>query len=227
VDDLLFPAACLGANVFFLKGYPNQLTGEQVSLIPGLIEELKDTYIGDRIVDLVLVDTPGGQSIQANAQILSVVDAVFMPVSLSALDIVASQKTIGLISAVRERRGGKPEFLGFVPNELERGGAVERKIVTAGAGTFVHDLIERDLALPFIPHSRLVKDLFMRESSREGLTTVTGFGPHTSVGKRFDALWQALNTLPQHRQDPRAALYDFLNITADIAEEVHAPQPNI
>ena len=173
---------------------------------------------------MVLVDTPGGQSIDANARILGIIDAVFMPVSLSALDIVASQKTIGLIKAVRERRNGKPEFLGFVPNELERGGAVERKIVTAGEGTFVHDMITKDLALPFIPHSRLVKDLFIRESSKTGLTTVTGFGPNTTVGQRFNDLWQAMNTMPQHREDSKHALYDFLNITPNTAEELNACQ---
>jgi cellulose biosynthesis protein BcsQ len=188
VVDLPVFAENLG--IYLLKGDIRGIPAAQINLIPRLISALKESHIttpdGTRPVDIVLVDVPG-ENREINRAVLSGIDYVAMPAMVSAPDIAATSITLQLIASAQGRRGGKPVFLGIIPNRIARRGVIER--------AFLEVLLKSGKILPYIPSSDVLRGTLVRQSQKGG-EGVIDFAPNSKISKRLFRLWEALNGFP-------------------------------
>ncbi len=112
--------------------------------------------------DYVLVDCPGGDTFMHRLALIAS-DEVILPTGLSAYDLHATTPSLQLILLARKARdaGGRPRFLGFLPN-----GASRRRVPAAMRRT-----LDEYHASCFSPvrHSGLLKTMPGRPSVRQRL----------------------------------------------------------
>lgn len=202
VDDLLTFVPSL--NAYLLSGDLRGIPAENLTALPALIAELRQTYVetaaGARPVDFVLVDPPG-QSRDVNAAVLASVDAVAVPFVASTMDYAATTVTLQQVGLYQKRRSGRPTFLGLIPNRVTRRGTVER--------AFLDVILDSGKLLPFVPSSEVLRQTLLKQS-RQGAETVIGYSPRSIVARRLVALWDALNDpecrAAQHAEEFRSYL---------------------
>ena len=188
VDDLLVYAPNLG--VYLLKGDPRGIPSSMLRFLPQLIHEIQGSYIaapeGSKPVDFVLVDPPG-ENRELNLAVLSAVDVAATPVMVSSPDMAATGLTLQLIAIAQSKRGGRPAFLGLIPNRISRRGSIER--------AFLEVILNSNKVLPYLPTSDVLRGTFVRRS-RQGGEAVIHFSPRSTLARRLVYLWESMNGPP-------------------------------
>jgi MinD-like ATPase involved in chromosome partitioning or flagellar assembly len=188
VDDLLVYAPNLG--VYLLKGDPRGMPPSLLHFLPQLIHEILGSYLttpeGSKAVEFVLVDPPG-ENREINLAVLSAVDAAATPVMVSSPDMAATGLTLQLIASAQSERGGRPAFLGLIPNRVSRRGSIER--------AFLDVILKSSKVLPYLPTSDVLRGTFVRRSHQGG-EAVIHFSPRSNLSRRLVYLWEAMNGPP-------------------------------
>lgn len=218
VDDLLQYSTAIGA--FVLRSNGTATPSDLYAYIPDLVQSLQNSYLQKpdssevKTPDLVIVDTGGGAQGIVKA-VLPACDYVLIPVLVRKTDAHGHILTIKMLTEAQQVYG-KPELLGVLPNNLQRGGAIEKKMYDA--------LAQSGTLLPFIPASEALKGQGARVSesgATAGMSTAVGVAPNSAIGKRFFCLFDILNgDIVADYEEVVKEAHDYLKISSSQDESI-------
>ncbi|MBN2500147.1 MAG: ParA family protein [Anaerolineales bacterium] len=202
-------------GVWLLPGSPRSLGDEEVAQIPRLLAAIKSTYFAGGYVDLVIVDPPGGNR-AVNGAVLLGSDNVCMPISVAGTDLMATNLTVNFIKQIQQTNGGRPHFLGFIPNRLKRKDALERSLIET--------IFKSELVLPYVPESNYIRKSLVTEGSGGGSVPVH-FAPKSMATEKLIRLFNALDEPNPNRRRYELEIRDYLGM--DIAGNEDAINNNL
>jgi cellulose biosynthesis protein BcsQ len=197
---------------WILPGSLQGVGSEEVRHLPQLVAALCASYFAGGYVDLVIVDTPGENKL-VNGAVLASVEHIAMPLALNATDMTATAVTISFVRQMQARRGGRPIFLGLIPNRIQRGGTYER--------AFLEQVLQASPVLPYIPDSNIIRGSFAR-AGQDGGETPIFFAPRSAATQRLVRLFEALNSAQRDFQTYAAELRAFLGLESAETPEASA-----
>jgi cellulose biosynthesis protein BcsQ len=191
-----------GLGAWLLPGSPRSLGDEEVAQIPRLLAAIKAAYFAGGYVDLVIVDSPGGNR-AVNGAVLLGSDQVCMPISVAGTDLMATNLTVNFIKQIQQSGNGRPQFLGFIPNRLKRKDALERSLIET--------IFKSGLVLPFVPESNYIRKSLVTEGVNGGSVPVR-FAPKSVATERLIELFNALDDPDPDRRGFELEIRDYLGM---------------
>ena len=130
LDQLLRPIV---PNLWLAPGAPELALLETVTGVPDPERATPDGHLSENALavelrrpglatlDYVLIDCPGGHPYMERLALLAS-DAVIAVTGLSLMDLNAAEPALHQVLRAQHLRGGRPSFLGFLPNEVRKPG---------------------------------------------------------------------------------------------------------
>ena len=191
-----------GLGAWLLPGSSHNLGEDEVAQIPRLLAAIKAAYFAGGYVDLVIVDPPGGNR-AVNSAILLGSDVVCMPISIAGTDLMATNLTVNFIRQIQQASNRKPHFLGFIPNRLKRGDALERSLIET--------IFKSGLVLPYVPESNYIRKSLVSEGADGGSVPVC-FAPKSAATQKLIELFDALDDPEKDRRAYEAEIRTYLGM---------------
>lgn len=133
---------------WLLPGDVRGISSAEVRYLPDLLQTLQEAHLDGQHFDLIVVDTPGENKV-VNGAVMASVDFIAMPLVMAATDMTATAVTISFVRQMQQKRGGRPVFLGMIPNRVQRRGTYEK--------AFLDQVLQASAILPNIPDSNIIR----------------------------------------------------------------------
>lgn len=196
---------------WLLPGDVRGISSAEVRYLPGLLQALQEAHLDDQQFDLIVVDTPGENKV-VNGAVMASVDFIAMPLAMAATDMTTTAVTISFVRQMQQKRGGKPVFLGMIPNRVQRRGTYEK--------AFLNQVLQASAILPYIPDSNIINGSFAR-ASKNGEEAPIYYSPNAGATRQLVHLFKEMNNPEKNYPGYVAEIRDCLGLSAeDLREEV-------